>query len=210
MTWTILLLFLVVVSAATFANQRAVPWAGRLRRVNAGVARRAEWMAPKTTVDAVRRDYTCAMRWLPESELRSWSEQWTSAPHYLSGSFLKRYQEILKHHRTGSPPRYVGTMYCTHNIQVRHFSDDGERCLVIDQQSDRRMITCNYWTRTPISIQNLSDGTVVYEMLYDRQSARWKIDRYVQELPAEWLANGHSLRKLRLFSSLPPTAGRDQ
>jgi hypothetical protein len=206
----ILLVFLIAVGVVTFTGQRAVPWASRLRRVNAGVARRAEWMAPQPTVDAVRQDYMCAMRWLPESELQGWSEQWATAPYYLSGSLLKRYQEILKHHRTGSPPRYIGIMQCTHNIQIRHFSDDGERCLVIDHQSDRRMVTCNYRTRAPINTQKLGDGTIVYEMLYDRQSASWKVDRYVQELPAGWYVNGHSPRKLRLFSTLPPTAGRDQ
>jgi len=210
MIWIFLFAFLIVVGIMSFSGQRQVPWARKLRRINAGVARRAEWMAPESTVDAVRADYLRAIHWLPESMLHSWSEQWTSAPDYLSGSFLKRYQEILKHHRTGYPPRYIGVLQCAHHIQVRHFSDDGERCLVIDHQSQQRMMTCDYWTQVPVNSQHLEDTTVVYEMRYDRQSARWKIDRYVQQLPAGWTATGPPARRLRLFSGLPPVSGRDQ
>jgi hypothetical protein len=210
MTWMLLLAFLIAVGVISLSSQRQVPWASRLRRINAGAASRAEWMAPQSTVDAVRSDYMRAMHWLPDSMLQAWTEQWATAPYYLSGAFLRRHQEILKYHRTTYPPRYIGVLQCEHQPHVRHFSDDGERCLVIDHQSDQRMITYDYWTQKPINTQNLGPATLVYEMFYDRQQSRWKIDRYVQELPLGWHAQGQSTSRLRLFPGLLPIAGRDQ
>lgn len=210
MTWMILFAFLIVVGAMSLSSQRQVPWASGLRRVNAGVARRAEWMAPRHIVHAVKVDYRRASRWLSDSALLPWADQWAAAPDYLSGSFLKRHQEILKHHRTGYPPRYTGIFRCMRAIEVHQFSADGERCLIVDHQADQHMITYDYWTQTQLATQDLGSASLVYEMRYDRQDARWKIDRYVQQLPVGWQVGGASSRRLRLFSDLPATVGRDQ
>ncbi|MDX1992966.1 MAG: hypothetical protein SF029_11270, partial [bacterium] len=86
------------------SGRKQVPWASKLRRVHAGVARKAEWMAPDDVVDVVRDHYLEAMRWLQDSALHDWSQQWTKSPNFLDGLYLKRYQEVLKHYRIGKAP----------------------------------------------------------------------------------------------------------
>lgn len=205
MTWAILLAFIVVIGIMALSGRRQVAWANKLFRINAG-ARRAEWMAPDEVVQAVLHDYMSVMRWLPESGLKDWSTQWAGAPDYLSGLCLKRHQEVLKQYRMGRPPRYTGVLRCVHRPQVRHFSEDGERCLIVDHQTSRRMATYDYWSHVRLNTQDLGDGTLVYEMAYDKQARRWKLDRFIQELPAGWQK---SSGRLQLLSVLPPSAGRD-
>jgi hypothetical protein len=207
MSWAILAAFLTVIGIMSLSGRKRVPWAHKLRRINAGVAHRAEWMAPEKIVEAVRSDYLAAMRWLPESMLYDWSQQWSAAPEYLSGLYLKRHQEILQRYHAGQLLQYVGVMRCVHQVEVRQFSDDGERCLLIDQQTSRRMATYDYWTQQRLNTQDIGDCVIVYEMAYDKQANRWKIDRFVQELPTGW--RRASSRRLRLLSVLPPSVGRD-
>ncbi|GAB4518636.1 MAG: hypothetical protein OHK0046_26510 [Anaerolineae bacterium] len=207
MTWAILLAIIIVVGILSLSGRQQVPWAGKLFRKNAG-ARRAEWMAPEDVVQMVLNHYTETMRWLPESMLRDWSSQWADAPHHFSGQALKRHQEILKQYRLGRAPRCVGVLRCDHHPEVRHFSDDGERCLVIDKQAARRMATYDYWTHVRLNTQDLGDAAIVYEMMYDKQDRRWKIDRFIQELPVGW-RSGKASQHLRLLTALPPTIGRD-
>jgi hypothetical protein len=208
MTWVILVAFLIVVALMTLSGRKQVGWMNKMHRINAGVARKAEWMAPDDIVKMVQEDYLAAVRWLPESMLQEWSQQWNSAPYYLSGLYLKRHQEILKHYQMGRPPRYTGILRCVHEVEVRQFSDDGERCLIIDHQTDRRMATYDFWTQSRVNTQDLGDSTVVYEMAYDKQVKRWKIDRFVQDLPAGWRTGGQ-LKRVHLLSALPPVSGRD-
>jgi hypothetical protein len=165
-------------------------------------------MAPPEVVEAVRQDYLSAVRWLHESVLHPWSQQWNTAPSYLSGTYLKRYQEILKLHRMGSAPRYVGVLRCAHELEVRHFSDDGERCLIVDWQSARRMATYHQSTQERLLTQDLGDGTIVYTMAFDKQLRCWKIDAFIQELPANWKSSAQ-IRNSRLLSAFPPSIGRD-
>lgn len=209
MTWAFLFAFVIIVGVMSLSGRKQVPWADKLRRLNAGVARRSEWMAPDNVVKAAKDDYLTTMRWLPESMLHSWSQQWASAPYYLSGLALKRHQEILKHYKTGKPTRYQGIMRCIHNAEVRHFSEDGERCLIIDHQASRRMATYDYETHIRLNTQDLGDATVVYEMVYDKQAGRWKVDRYIQELPIGWRSTSNKKSRVRLLSALPPSIGRD-
>jgi hypothetical protein len=208
MTWAILLVFLIIVGAMSLSGRKQVPWASKLRRVHAGVAHRAEWMAPDEVVNRVHENYLAAMRWLHESMLQDWSLQWTGAGEHLSGPALHRHQEILKHYVIRKPQRYIGVLRCSHQVEVRHFSEDGERCLIVDRQSSRRMATYDYWTKTRLTTQDLGDGTLVYEMAYDRQSRSWKVDAYIQELPLGWGANAKTNR-IRPLTALPPSMGRD-
>jgi hypothetical protein len=208
MTWSILLAFLIVLAIMSVTGRQQVAWSAKMQRVNAGSARRAEWMAPEVIVKQVEKDYVTAMRWLPESMTQSWSTQWTGAPYYFSGLYLKRHQEILKHYRVGRTMRYVGIMRCVHDVTVRHFSDDGERCLVIDHQTDRRMATYSLETGERLNTQDLGAGSFVYEMAYDKHAKRWKVDRYIQQLPLGWNNRKKSTR-MRVLPALPPTIGRD-
>jgi hypothetical protein len=206
MMWALLVVFLVVILMMFIGNAGQVPWSKRLHRVHAGVAGKAEWMAPEKVIQEVSRDYLSAMRWLQESVLGHWSHQWSSAPSFLSGTYLKRYQAILMDYRGRGVPRCLGVLRADHHIEVRHFSEDGERCLVVDHQVGRRMATYDSRTLTRLHTQDLGDSAVVYQMVYDAEASRWKIENFVQELPLGW---GSHARRIRLLSALPETVGRD-
>ena len=204
----IFIVILLVVSMMSFSGRQQVAWANTMRRVNAGVAHKSEWLAPESIMRMVRDHYMESMRWLPESVFYSWSQQWASAPEYLSGMQLKRHHEILKYHQVGKPPRYIGVLRCTHQPDVCSFSEDGERCLVVDTQTSRRMATYDYWTQDRVNTQDLGDAVIVHEMVYDRASGRWKIDRYIQELPLGWRSE-YSSSRLQVVKRLPHVKGRD-
>ncbi len=208
MTWAILLAFVVVGGLVSVSGRKQVAWIDRLRRVNAGVRSKGEWMAPEDITQTVEEHYLTSMDWLHNSMLDDWSSQWDKAPYFLAGQFLRRHQEILKRYRMGTSPRYAGIMRCTHRVEVRHFSDDGERCLVVDYQSTRRIATYDIERGNRVMTQDLGDGAVVHQMVYDKQSKRWKIDAFIQELPVGWQANNRE-QKIKLLSALPPANGRD-
>lgn len=208
MTLGLLAVILLIIATMAFTGRGQVPWSQEMERLHAGSRERASWMAPEAVVQRVQQHYLETMRWLPESISHSWSQQWQSASHYLSGSYLQRHQEILKLYRTGKPPRYSGILRCTHHIEVCEFSDDGERCLVIDRRSSCRMATYDYWTQDRVSTQDMGDSVLVYAMVYDRNAERWKLDQFIQELPSSWRV-GKQSRHLRLLKAMPPSIGRD-
>jgi hypothetical protein len=199
---------LAVVIIMTMNGRGQVPWVSKMRRIHAGVARKAEWMAPDEVVNQVRADYLAATHWLQDTMLTAWAQQWSSASSYLSGVALKRFQAILTHHRTVGAPRCIGVLRADHEVAVRLFSEDGERCLVVDQQAQRRMATYDSRDHTRLFTQDLGDGAVVYQMVYDTIDRRWKIDEFVQELPLGW-GKHKSTRKIRELSAMPTEIGRD-
>lgn len=160
-----------------------VPWLDKMRRVKAGNADKHEWMAPDEVVDKVRSDYLTATRWLGDNVLSSWQQQWMLAPYYMSGLFLKRFQTLVTQYRAGRMPRAVGVLRADHAVTVRSFSEDGERCVVVDRQTLRRMATYESRTHARVMTQDLGDGVVVYQMRFDANDKRWKLDEFVQELP---------------------------
>ena len=208
MTWAILLAFLFVGGIVSVSGKKQVPWADKLYRVNAGVRSKGEWLAPEDIQNDVRADYLAAQGWLQDSLLADWSYQWSAAPNFLSGAVLRRHQEILKHYRMKRSPRYTGILRCTHRVEVRHFSEDGERCLVVDHQTTRRIATYDMVEHVRVMTQDMGDGTVVYEMAYDKMLKRWKLETYIQELPMGWSSTG-SNQQIQLLSALPPANGRD-
>lgn len=185
-----------------------VPWSDQLRRVRAGRPRLAEWMAPEAVVNQVRADYRAAVDWQHDSMLQSLSYQWMEAPQYLSGIYLKRYRAILHHQRRVHPPVTVGVLRADHRIEVRRFSARGDRCLVIDYQTQRRMATYDYEARARLHTQDRGDCAVVYQMVYDSESQRWKIDQYIQQLPPGW-GNPAAARHIEIVADLPTASGRD-
>lgn len=208
MTWAILLVIILVVVVMILSTKSGqVPWANQLRRLHAGVARKAEWIAPDHVLVQVRQDYEESIGWLHDSALHSWAEQWNSAPRYLTGDALVRHQRVLARYRTPEDQRLVGVMRADHHVEVRHFSEDGERCLIIDMQSQRRMATYDARTRHRVSTQDLGAGAVIYQMHFDMGAQHWKIEKFVQELPAGW--GSHKSNHIRLSSELPTVVGRD-
>jgi hypothetical protein len=208
MTWVLVLVIVAIVVVVIVNSPGQVPWGKKMRRVRAGVARRAEWMAPDDVVMQVRADYLAATQWLHDHMLSPWAHQWASAPMHLSGAFLKRYQTILMYHRSKGQPRFIGVLRADHDVTVRQFSPDGERCLVVDSQSQRRMASYDSRTHARVVTQDMGDGALVYQMVYDVKDRRWKIDEFVQELPVGWGKHG-KLRRIREFTAMPLTVGRD-
>lgn len=185
-----------------------VPWSAQLRRMSAGLTQKAEWMAPDTVVHQVRSDYLAALEWLHDSALKHTRHQWAYAPLFLSGAYLKRHQRILRSQREAAPPRLVGILRSDHVIEVRHFSEDGESCLVIDHQEQRRMATYDFETRTRLHTQDVGACTLVYQMVYDLSSQRWKIAAFVQQLPLGW-GSPKLTRHIRVLAQLPSSARRE-
>ncbi len=163
-------------------------------------------MAPEEVVQQVRHHYFEAVNWLHDSTFASWAAQWSEAPTYLHGTFLKRQQQTLLTARDSHGPQIVAVLRCDHTIEVRHFNQYGDDCLVVDHQVGRRMATYNRETQERVHTQDLGDGAVVYRMHYDSRLRRWKIDQFIQELPAGW---GTARKRLRETSDMPTNFGRD-
>ena len=208
MTWALLFILIVVVTLMSLSASGPVPWLSRMRRIRAGAARKAEWMAPDEVVREVREHYLEAIHWLHDSTTSTLGQQWSSAAYYLAGAFLRRHQQILMHYRTNGLPGCYGVLRADHFVQVRQFSEDGDRCLVIDRQTQRRMATYNTRTRTRTMTQDLGSGAVVYVMLYIPKERRWKIDSLIQELPLGW-GNHRTQPRIQEHATLPDTIGRD-
>lgn len=208
MAWVLLLVVGALVVMVAMNGRGQVPWGKKMRRVPTDVAHKAEWMAPEAVVARVREDYALVTRWMQEHMLSPWQHQVQAASTFMSGAFLLRYQTILRQQGRSNRPRAVGILRSDHHVTVRHFSEDGEACYVIDHQMQRRMATYDARTHERIMTQDLGDGTVVYKMRYDAVDQRWKIDEFVQELPPGW-GKHRAEPRIRELSALPTTIGRD-
>ncbi len=204
MVWALVFVLLVVIMVMALNNSEPIPWLGKLKRLHAGVAHRAEWMAPEEVVVQVRGDYLAAVDWLHASAMDDPSQMYAQASRYLDGVYLRRLQTLL----AGGNQRFTGVLRADHQVQVRHFSEDGRRCLVIDCQTQRRMATYDRRHDLRLHTQDLGDGAVVYQMVYDVNDQRWKIEAYVQELPAGW-GVAKSPQRVRLLLQPPTASGRD-
>lgn len=130
----------------------------------------------------MERDYLRAQAWLLETSLH-WGRMAEDLPHFASGAFLARQQRAIAALMHTREPRLASYLRALHSVTVRHFSSDGLHCLVIDQQTERMLMTRHYWTGKVITQQRFGDTALVYRMSYDLQDRRWKIDQLVQELP---------------------------
>ena len=199
---------LCVILAKVFTTRRRKHWPDSLQRLHAGVTQKAEWMASDETVNAVERDYLAAQYWMAESLLAGYVYFLREAPLYLSGKLLKDQQKHVQQHLQRRGPRLVGILRAHHEIRVRHFSDDGLTCYVVDQQKEQRMATYDYWQHQRIHTQDLTEGAYVYRMVFDRAAHRWKIDEFIQQMPLGWCASSTN-HPIRLQESLPAVSGRD-
>lgn len=165
-------------------------------------------MTPEAVVNQVRSDYLTAINWLHNSPLLERSRQWAMSVVYLDGAFLKRYQRIVVLNQSAAEPSVLNVLRADHQVQVRHFSEDGGRCLVIDTQTQRRMATYHAQSRERLHTQDLGECSQVYQMVYDTAGRRWKIASFIQELPGGWNPL-RSTRHIHLLSSLATSSGRD-
>jgi hypothetical protein len=180
-----------------------VPWARRMRRLHPGDP--AEWMAPGDVVNQVRAAYLRGLEWLGESQFWPRGQQLQVASHYLAGEALKQYQAALL---SAPKARFVGVLRADHEIEVRHFSEGGEHCLLLDCQTGRRMATYNVVTRDRVMTQDMGSGALVYRMAYDVRDRQWKVERFIQELPTGWERRQPN-RFIQELIRLPVSGGRD-
>lgn len=209
MMWVVLgiVLILLILATISYTGVKQVAWADKMQRLNTGS--KAEWIAPEYVLQQVRNDYLMAVRWMRESAFHSSASQLNAAPYHLTGQSLLRYQKILAHYRTIGTPRYLDVMQADHYVEVRQFSENGERCHLIDRQTHRSIITYDYWSHTQYLTQAVEDAALVYTMVYDKHSRRWKIDSFVQQLPLGWrAATGKNARRIKLLSAIKPVSGR--
>ena len=201
----LILIFVGIFCILFVAGREPIPWTNRLRRVHPGVSRKAVWVAPDDVVRQVSDDYLRTVEWLTGAAR---GEKTHRAPEYLTGLFLSRFQTIINYQNSPHHTHFVGSMMARHHLQVRHFSDDGSRCLVVDCQTERRIESLQLHDYGWSLLQDLGDGTLVFQMRYDTRAQRWKIESFIQELPAGWGSRADSGR-VRLFSQLPTASGRD-
>ena len=201
--------FIAIVIIMMVARRRAAPWSGNLQRLHAGVKNKAEWMAPDNVVQAVEADYLAAQHWMSEVLMAGYGRFLRDGPLYLSGVFLKEQQRNTRAHMNKTHARMIGVLRAHHNVRVRHFSDDGLSCYVVDHQTERRMATyeCKHFRR--LHTQELLEGAYVYRMVYDTAAKRWKIDELIQQLSLGWSAENVYNKAIKLEKSLPIASGRD-
>jgi len=185
-----------------------IPWSDKMRRVPTADDQWPEWMAPDDVVRGVKAHYLEAIGWLHDSAVRSWSYQWEVAARFLSGDRLKQHRDLLLELRAQGEPQVIGILRAGHIVDVRHFSWDGERCLVIDRQTQRRMATYHPATRERVHTQDLGSGIAVCAMVYHLEDRRWKIDAFIQDLPSGW-SQRHMAIRIQEYPTLPNARWRD-
>ena len=199
-----ILIFIGIFCILFTVGREPIPWMHRLRRIHPGVSLKAEWVAPDDVVHQVSNDYLSAVAWLTSA-----AGQQTQPPsQFLAGRFLTRFQTIINYQSASRHIYFIGIMTARHHVQVRQFSEDGCRCLVVDCQTDRHMESRHLNDCRWSLAQDLGDGALVFQMVYDTSIQHWKIEQFIQELPAGWGNRAHA-GCVRLLSQLPTTIGRD-
>ena len=200
-----ILIFIGIFCILFAVGREPIPWTHRLRRIHPGVSLKAEWVAPDDVVHQVSNDYLSAVAWLTSAA----AGQQTQPPsQFLAGRFLTRFQTIINYQSASRHIYFIGIMTARHHVQVRQFSEDGCRCLVVDCQIERHMESRQLIDKGWSLHQDLGDGALVFQMCYDIGFRRWKIEQLFQELPTGW-GNRADAGRVILFSQLPTTIGRD-
>lgn len=193
------MILLVISSTAS-----VVPWLDSMTRENPGTRDRAEWIAPVDVIEAVTVDYISFYTYAAERLRQGWVAYGRDLNHYLTEDMLTEQRESISMRLQSDRGRVLDVLRADHDIQVRNFSGDGLRCVVIDHRSDQRLATYDYWRGSRLHTQDMGAGTYVYEMAYDQRANKWKLARFVQSLPPGTRQPG------TLMLTLPHTAGRDQ
>lgn len=197
-------LVLLILIVMFLSRSGFVPWMDQMTRLNAGAINRAEWMAPPHVIAAVKHDYLAFYIYASAKLPKGWLAYMRDLNEYLSHEMLSTQRESLNLRLMQDRGRFIDILRATHHVQVRHFSDDGLSCIVIDQQSEQRIATYDYWTGRRLHTQFTGNAVYIYEMRYDQSVERWKIARFIQQLPPGISQPG------TLEIHLPSHIGRDQ
>jgi hypothetical protein len=202
MNWALAAVILAVIVVMA-SNASKIPWLNKMRRLQTG-SDMVDWMAPDGVVEKVKQDYMLVFDWMQSSPVMPFPQQWRSAPEYLTGAFLRRYQQLLIRQRSERDVLCYGVLRADHDLEVRGFSADGSRCWLTDSQSGRRIATYAADTHERVLTQDMGGGTMVMQMRYDSDHNRWKIEALIQELPTGW----ERRRKLTLSAEHSPFSRR--
>lgn len=186
-----------------------VPWANRMRRIqHRNAPPIEEWMAPDDVVADVVADYLDDAGWLSESSLLPIEQRWSASPLYLSGKFLFDYRRLVIQEREEGAPPFIGVLRADHHVSVRYFKAEGDMCLLVDTQTQRRMAIYDARTRARAGTQDLGSAVLVYRMIY-LFDGRWRIDRFIQQLPVGWMqrASTSPLREVPGWLSIDQFGG---
>lgn len=189
-----LLLLLAFIMLAT--RRSILPW---IRNMKPSNTHPPEWIAPTYIVEAVKRDYVAFYRYASRTLTNGWVPYARNLDQYLCGEILREQRETLED-QMQQENQAVDVLRAHHQIEVRHFSPDGESCLVIDLQTERRMATYDFRNYRRIHTQHIDDAVLVYRMRYDRRTQSWKIAEFIQSLPPITTQE----------TTLPQHSGRDQ
>lgn len=132
----------------------------------------------------VQADYLRAMAWLSKGIVLDIATQRAEASAYLCGDYLQQHRQHLQN--IVQKPPLIGVLRCIHTLNIQPIEGDDKHYLVIDSQYTRRMVTYCTSTYRRVATQDLGDSAVVYEMCYDSIGERWKLSRFIQELPHGW------------------------
>jgi len=185
--WIFLVVGVLLVLGVWFvtANNELVPWLDKMTRLHAGVRHRAEWIAPYEVLEAVKRDYLSFYDYAARTLPQGWLAYLQELEDYLCGEALLLQRQSLEARLRHDRGRLVEVLRAQHQLYVRHFSDDGLTCIVIDQQSEIRLATYDYWRGQRLHTQNMGRANLVYQMRYDPKAGRWKRERFIQHLPPQ-------------------------
>lgn len=186
-------------------RQPYTPWRERMRRVMIGDSVRHEWIAPDEVVELAREHYLEAVEWLQECALLPRRLQQTQAERYLTGVRLKRFYQAAEEATLSPRPHLAGVLRGDHQVELRAFSEEGDRCLVLDTQTVRRMATYHQSSGRRAVTQDLGDSVTIYALSWHTDDERWKISAYLQELPLGWNTGTHRMQEL---TTLPSFKGR--
>lgn len=188
---------------------RVVPWADQLTRLNAGAGDKAEWLAPPQVIEEVIWNFRESQEWL-ETCAANWGRFAEGYERYLNGPYLKAQRRGLAS-LVAQKPRVALAQSVAHQYSVRHFTSDGLHCVLLDQQTMRTLTTASYWSGRVLHQQRLEDRACVYQLAYDVTEQRWKIEKFIQELPLGTPLEIKPTKRTRVTvaTELPPRAGRD-
>lgn len=204
MVTVIVILLLVVLAAVIYLTSQSalVPWAQTMKRLNPGVANRAEWMAPNPVVQRVKQDYLAFYDYATQTLPEGWVPYLRDLNRFLCGDMLREQRQNINARLQNDRGRVFDVLRANHRVEVRNFSADGLTCVLIDYQTERRLATYDYRSHSRIHTQDMGEVSYVFKMAFREE--RWKIAEYIQTLPpgsgqANWME-----------INLPHTVGRDQ
>lgn len=200
----ILAVLLLIAVLVVTSQDGIVPWIDDLERHNAGVARRAEWLAPSSIAEQVKHDYLAFYDFAAEALADNWVRYLHGMEEYLAGEMLHEQRDSLRLRLQHDRGRVTGILRANHSLSVRNFSADGLQCMLIDVVSDQRMATYDYWGGERLHTQDLGDAVCVYQMVYSQHYRRWRIAKHVQSMYRG------SCQPSEIDITLPPPVGRDQ